>query len=216
MEQIRQTTAPSRLFYGLLIFAWTLTLASVALVLYNVFPPPEHRVTESYAAEDAHRPWEAYRYLRYQAKMEAYQPYLEALTGGEYEAVFLAMYSLESFETEDFRYYRGLSTLIIEPVFENSLELLEALEQLLACDTLPERIYLGIDPVKLEQHLVWEEELDWQETVAALVGSMRMFPGRYFWPIPRWQSGRRCRRRYRNREWQDTGGPWKPWRLWRI
>ena len=169
MEQIRKTTALSRLFYGLLIFAWVLALASVAVVLYDLFPPAERRVTESFAAADAHRPAEAYRYLRYQDKMEAYQPYLEALAGGEYEAVFLSMYSLESFEEEDFRSYRGVPTLKIEPVFENSLELLEALKRLLSCDALPERIYLGIDPVKLERHLVWEEDLDWQGTIAAMV-----------------------------------------------
>ena len=91
------------------------------------------------------------------------------LANGEYEAVFLAMYSLESFDQEDFRSYRGVSMLKLEPVFDNSLELLGVLEQLLSCDELPERIYLGIDPMKMERHFTWEEELDWQRTIAALI-----------------------------------------------
>lgn len=79
------------------------------------------------------------------------------------------MYSLESFEEEDFHSYRGVDTLKIDLVFENALELQGALSKLLACHTQPQRIYLGIDPMKLERHLLWERELDWQASVAAFV-----------------------------------------------
>lgn len=167
LKQIRKTTAPSRLFWNLLIAMWIVTLVSVTAVLYILFPPAELTLTGSYV--EAHRPAEYWRYLRYQHKLEECQPYMAALADGEYEAVFLAMYSLESFDKEDFRSYRGVSMLKLDPVLNNSLEMLGVLEQLLSCDELPERIYLGIDPMKMEQHFTWEEELDWQTTIAALV-----------------------------------------------
>lgn len=167
LKQIRKTAAPSRLFWNLLIAIWIVTLVSVTAVLYILFPPAEHTLTGAYV--EAHRPAEYWRYLRYQHKLEACQPYMAALADGEYEAAFLAMYSLESFDKEDFQNYRGVAMLKIEPVLDNSLELLGVLEQLLSCDELPERIYLGIDPMKMERHFTWEEELDWQRTIAALV-----------------------------------------------
>ncbi|MBD5528323.1 MAG: hypothetical protein HDR02_07945 [Lachnospiraceae bacterium] len=169
MEEIRRTVAPSRLFYLLLIAIWVMILALVTAVLFIMFPPSEYTLTESYVEEETHRPAEYWRYLRYQDKLEECQPYMATLAEGEYEAVFLAMYSLESFDKEDFQNYRGVAMLKIEPVPDNSLELLGVLEQLLSCDELPEQIYLGIDPIKMEQHLAWEEELDWQSTIAALI-----------------------------------------------
>lgn len=161
MEQIRYTTAKPKIL-GIVM------LAVLAAALYLCFPLPERAAVESITAAEAHRPAEARRYLRYQARMEDYSPYLEKLEDGGYEAVFLSMYSPEPFEEEDFLHYRGISVLKMEPMPDNSLELLGILELLFFGDVLPERIYLGIDPVKLEQHLSWEEDLDWQRTIAAL------------------------------------------------
>lgn len=171
MEQIRQTIArPKR--YGFLAVIWILVLAAVAMAAYVLFPPSQHDIIEDYSVSDAHRPAEAYRYLRCQAKMEACQPYLADLEEGEFQAVFLAMYSLENYVQEDFAVYRGIPTMKMEPSLDNAMELLELLgmlEELLEEGLPIERIYLGLDPVKLEQHLSWEEELDWQGTIAALL-----------------------------------------------
>lgn len=169
MEQIRRTTAPAKEWYGFLIAIWIVVLAVVAVTVCVLFLPEKSSVMESYAEADAHRPGEARRHWRYQAKLEACRPYLSALKSGEYEAVFLSMYSLEHYEEEDFGTYRGLTTLKVEPELCNAMELLGVLEELFSGGTSPERIYLGIDPVKLEQHLAWEEELSWQETIAALI-----------------------------------------------
>lgn len=169
MEQVRQTIAPTKGFYGFLIAIWIVVLAVVAVTVYIWFLPEEHRVMDRFAEAEAHRPGEAYRHWRYQAKLETCRPYLSALESGEYEAIFLAMYSLEHYEEEDFRTYRGVSTLKVEPELSNAMELLGILEELFSGGASPERIYLGIDPVKLEQRLAWEEELDWQGTIAALI-----------------------------------------------
>lgn len=169
MEQIRRTTAPAKGSYGFLIAIWIAVLAAAAVTMCVLFLPEKSSVVWGYAEADAHRPGEAYRHQRYQAKLKACLPYLSALKSGEYEAVFLSMYSLEHYEEEDFRTYRGLTTLKVEPELCNAMELLGILEELFSGGTSPERIYLGIDPVKLEQHLRWEEELDWQETIAAFI-----------------------------------------------
>ncbi len=169
MEQIRQTVALPRRYYSFIVMIWTLALGLAAVVLYILFPPAERSIMGACVAADAHRPAEAWRYLRFQVKMELCQPYLESMAEGEYEAVFLAMYSLEAYEMESFRKYRGLDTLKIEPVLENSMELLGILEQMLSDDMSVERVYLGIDPVKMERHLSWEDELDWQQTIGALM-----------------------------------------------
>ena len=167
MEQIRCTTARPR-GYGFLIAIWILTLAAVAMVIYTLFPPSERTMAEAIDAADTHRAAETYRYLRYRDKLEACQPYLGDLEDGEYQALFLAMYSLENYAEEDFGTYRGINTLKLEPAADNTMELAGMLELLLSSDILPERIYLGLDPVKLKHHLVWEEEPDWQEMITAL------------------------------------------------
>lgn len=167
MEQIRCTTARPR-GYGFLVAIWILTLAAVAMVVYTLFPPSERTMAEAIEMTDTHRAAETYRYLRYRDKLEACQPYLGDLEDGEYQALFLAMYSLENYAEEDFGTYRGIDTLKLEPAADNTMELEGMLELLLSGDTLPERIYLGLDPVKLKHHLVWEEEPDWQEMITAL------------------------------------------------
>lgn len=169
MEQIKVTIAKPKIFYGFIIAAGTLALAALTAVMYPQFPRLEQTMAEAGTAEAAHRPALAWRNLRYHAKLNSCIPYLECLENGGNEAVFLSMFSLESFEEEDFLNYRGVSILKMEPVLDNSLELLGILELLLSGNALPERIYLGIDPIKLERHLSWEEDLDWKGTIAALI-----------------------------------------------
>ncbi|MDE7224672.1 MAG: SGNH/GDSL hydrolase family protein [Acetatifactor sp.] len=168
MEQIRYTVArPGK--YGLLIALWIVVLSAVAATVYILFPPTERTVTESYILSDTHRPMEIYRYLRCQAKLEACLPYLADLEDGEYQAAFLGTYPLEYYEGEEFGIYRGINTLKLDPAADNIMELSGMLEQLTACDAPLERIYLGIDPVRLERHLSWEKDLDWEKSIAALI-----------------------------------------------
>lgn len=153
----------------LLVVMWLMVLSLVTATICILLPGVEHRMREAFVEMQTHRPLESYRHFRYLAKMEELQSWLDMWEKGGYEAVFLSMYSLESFEEEDFHSYRGVDTLKIDLVFENALELQGALSKLLACHTQPQRIYLGIDPMKLERHLLWERELDWQASVAAFV-----------------------------------------------
>lgn len=168
MEQIRQTTARPR-GYGFLIVLWAVVLAVAAAVVYVLYPPSERAVLGDFVPSDAHRPAETYRYLRCQAKLEACEPYLTELEDGEYPAAFLGMYPLEHYVGEEFGLYRGINTLKLEVEADNAMELPGILERLLDCDAPLEQIYLGIDPVRLERHLSWEERPDWQETIAALI-----------------------------------------------
>lgn len=167
MEQIKCTTARPR-GYGFLIAIWILTLAAVALVIYTLFPPSKRSMAEAIEVADTHRPAETYRYLRYQAKLEVCGSYLDDLEEGDYQILFLAMYSLENYLEEDFGIYMGLNARKLDPVPDNAMELMGALELLLSGDFVPQRIYLGLDPAKLARHLAWEEEPNWQETFAAL------------------------------------------------
>lgn len=170
-----------------MIFIWVATFIVVAVAVYILFPPTEHNIVESFEVSDTHRPEETYRYLRYKAKMEKLQPYLKAFGDEKYEAVFLSMYPLESFEENDFLDYRGVSVLKVELVLENSMELMGALDILLSGEELPERIYLGIDPVMLEQHLVWEEDLDWQDTIVELLGEQEEITWEVLLAYPSWE-----------------------------
>ena len=167
MEQIKCTTARPR-GYGFLIAIWILALTAVALVIYTLFPPSEHGMAEAIEVTDTYRPAETYRYLRYQAKMEAFGSYLDDLEEGDYQMLFLGMYSLENYPEEDFEIYMGINARKLDPVPDNTMELMGALELLLSGDFMPQRIYLGLDPAKLAQHLAWEEEPKWRETFAAL------------------------------------------------
>lgn len=160
---------------------------AVAAAVYILFPPAERSIVESYTIPETHRPAETYRYLRYKTKMDTLQPYLEALSDEKYEAVFLAMYPLESFAEEDFLNYRGVSVLKVEPVLDNYMELTGALEMLLSGEDLPERIYLGIDPVRLERHLAWEEDLDWQDTIEELLGERDEIRWEVLLSYPSWE-----------------------------
>lgn len=169
MEQIRETFAPFRMLYVLIIAIWMMVLSLVVAVIFFLLPEVEYSMQAICVEAQAHRPLESRRHFRYLSKMEALQSWLDMWETGGYEAVFLSMYSLESFEEEDFHSYRGVDTLKIDLVFENFQELRGALSKLMTCHALPERIYLGIDPVKLERHLPWERELDWQASVAAFV-----------------------------------------------
>ncbi|MCM1118708.1 MAG: SGNH/GDSL hydrolase family protein [bacterium] len=152
------------------VYFWILALAAaVAVALLILLPPAERVMAEAYTVAGTHWPAEAGRHQRYVAKAESCAPYLERMETGEHEMIFLSMYSLESFAEEDFLFYRGISIVKMEPVLDNSLELLSVLELLLSGGTLPERVCLGIDPVKLGSHFSWEEEPDWRQAVAALI-----------------------------------------------
>lgn len=153
-----------------MVYFWILALAAAVVVALLILLPPAERVmAEAYTVAGTHWPAEAGRRQRYLAKAESCAPYLERVRTGEYGMIFLSVYSLESFVEEDFLSYRGISTVKLEPVLDNSLELLGVLESLLSGDVLPERICLGIDPVKLGSHFSWEEEPDWRQAVAALI-----------------------------------------------
>lgn len=153
----------------LYVWIFALAAAAVAVALCMRFPLPERVMAEAFTAIGTHRPADAGRHQRYVAKIESCVPYLERMGKGEHDMIFLSMYSLESFAEEDFLFYRGISIVKMEPVLDNSQEMLGVLELLLSGGTLPERVCLGIDPVKLGSHFSWEEEPDWRQAVAALI-----------------------------------------------
>lgn len=74
------------------------------------------------------------------------------LSAKSYESVLLSMHSAQSFRQEDFAYYRGQNTLVVEHAISNTEDLSLCLEQVFLSENEMSNVFLCLDP-----ELLWQE-----------------------------------------------------------
>ncbi len=101
---------------------------------------------------------------------------IKRLSTETYESALLSMHSNASFSEDDFKFYRGLDTVVTEHAILNTVELSEYLQCILSSGNTLSTIYLCPDPERL-----WieseENPENWTELLsAALYGFIENYP----------------------------------------
>lgn len=76
---------------------------------------------------------------------------VSALTEGDYEAVILSMYTPESFDAEEFGYFRGISTVQAFHSFVNLADMADYLQQGFSGNDNLSNVYIGLDPFEISK-----------------------------------------------------------------
>lgn len=85
----------------------------------------------------------------YQEEKEALQPEVDAFTGGNYEAFFLAQDDWNTLEAEDFLTYRGLNTYVFFNMFDQQSELKWICKQLEQAELPLQMGFMELNPEKI-------------------------------------------------------------------
>lgn len=88
---------------------------------------------------------------------------IAALTIGEYDCLLLSMYPTEAFDSEDFVYYRGLSTLKANHRFETISDISDYLHTALDTEQQFTNIYIGLDASAISAQYNFHTSLYYKE-----------------------------------------------------
>lgn len=129
---------------------------AVALFLIIVEPRIKRTVTEG---RSAHSVRVIMADLRYERRIKLIREELDSLKNGQYSALFLSMYPIQSYDTYYLSYWRGLDAFKTEMFMENGRELAGTLAYLAELESIPDILLLGLDPECLEAEYPLEDSL---------------------------------------------------------
>ncbi len=138
--------------------AVTAILLSGAAVLFAIIVEPRIKriVTEGHSV---HSISAIMADLRYERRIRLIREELDSFQGGQYSALFLSMYPIQSYDTYYLSYWRGLDAFKTELFMENGRELAGTLAYLEELESIPDIMLLGLDPECLEADYPLEDSL---------------------------------------------------------
>lgn len=121
-----------------------------ALALYMIIVEPETKRTTA-EGHCAHSVRAIMADLRYERRIKLIREELDGLGEGQYQALFMSMYPIRSYDISNLSYWRGLEAFKAEMLMENGRELAGTLAYLEESDYIPDLVLLGLDPECLEE-----------------------------------------------------------------
>lgn len=138
----------------------TAILLSGVLLLSVIIVAPRISWTMREEQDRAHSIKAVMADLRYERRIKLIRQELDTLKeSGQYTALFLSMYSIDSYDTYWLSHWRGLETFKAEMIMENGRELAGTLAYLRELDAVPDTVLLGLDPECLEEEYPLEDSL---------------------------------------------------------
>lgn len=102
--------------------------------------------------------------------------HLTALATEQYDSIYVSMYPISNFDSEDFIKYFGLNTKVIYYPVTDTLRISKYLEAAFSSSNEISNVFLGIDPACFKDSA--------SETDALISGYIDRFPDTVFWIIP--------------------------------
>lgn len=97
--------------------------------------------------------------LRYERRIKLIREEMDTFKSGQYSALFLSLYPIQTYDTYYLSYWRGLEAFRAEMYMESGRELAGTLAYLEQQDSIPDFILLGLDPECLEEEYPLEDSL---------------------------------------------------------
>lgn len=122
---MKKNGCKNRIFFRLLgIFLFCLTVGIILVVCFD-------------------------RRIHYFRSDEARKADVAALSEEDYDGLLLSMYAPETFDAEDFNYFRGIPTVQAFHAFENLADIGDYLDRGFSCNPNIKVVYIGLDPYEI-------------------------------------------------------------------